>query len=101
MVVSVKRKYEEWLKKTRGVVGVAVGNQHIIVYVEEITPEVQAIPKTLEGVPVEIKVVGKIRLLSYSSRYRPVPGGVSIGGINTGTLAVSYTHLTLPTTERV
>ena len=83
-------RYKEQIKKIRGVIGVGLGNGSIVVFVEEITPEVRAfIPKELDGVPVKIVRTGRfIALQDPTERWRPVPGGVSIGHpeVTAGTL---------------
>jgi hypothetical protein len=79
-----------------GVAGVSHHSQQLVVYVE--TPEAASkIPQTLMGYPVKTVVSGKFRTLSLPSaktgrtlagllgarteRWRPVPGGVSIGSV--------------------
>ena len=97
-VLKLKEKYEEYLRGIKGVTGVGL-NSSIIVYVERVTPEIrQVIPKQLEGVPVRIKETGVIRFVSVvpmtatyadrTKRFRPCPGGVSVGhpSVGTGTL---------------
>ncbi len=46
------------------------------------------VPSTIDGVPTDVVETGPIRALSYTGRYRPAPGGVSIGhmDITAGTL---------------
>jgi len=97
---DVKERYESQLLAIPGVTGVGY-NGSINVYVEKITPQITAfIPKRVEGVPINIRVTGgKFRLLSLlpvaaiygerTGRYRPAPGGVSIGHpeVTAGTLA--------------
>jgi len=80
-VTEVKRKYTPYLLKIPEVQGVGVGNSHLIIYVEKITPELrEVLPKILEGVPVEIKESGKFQLfLTTTDRWRPALGGVSLG----------------------
>ena len=88
-VEEVLSKYRDQILRLKGVTGVGRGNQHIIVFVEKKTPEVEAfIPRLLEGVPVKVVETGKVRLLSFTGRYRPVPGGVSVGHykVTAGTL---------------
>ena len=48
------------------------------------------IPLTIESVFIDVIEVGEIRALSYTEKYRPAPGGVSIGhyNITAGTLGV-------------
>jgi len=97
---KVKEKYEEQLLKYTGVTGVSY-NHSLIVYVEKATPQLKRlIPKTLNGVKVRIIETGKIVPLPltvpikeavYSARtgrYRPAPGGVSVGhkDVTAGTL---------------
>lgn len=86
---SVKERYKEYLLKIPGVTGVGL-NGSIIIYVETLTPELkELLPKTLEGFPVKVKVVGRIRMMqSRTDRWRPAPGGVSIGHpkVTAGTL---------------
>ena len=97
-ILKIKQRYEEYLKGIKGVTGVGL-NGSIIVYVDRVTPEIrQVIPRQLEGVPVHI-VESKFRLMAlrimdatYADRvmrYRPAPGGVSVGhpSITAGTLA--------------
>lgn len=86
------------LKAIPGVTAVGIGGAgDIVVFVSQLTPQVQSqIPKSVEGVPVRIKVSGPIKLLSQilvppsqilipsratsrTTRLRPAPGGVSIG----------------------
>jgi len=88
---KVKERYKDYLLKLPNVVGVGVSNQHIVVMVEKLTPEIrEMLPKTLDGIPVEIIEVGRIRLFDYDTtkRWRPAPGGVSIGHpeVTAGTL---------------
>lgn len=40
------------------------------------------VPPTLDGIPTDVVETGPIRALSYTGRYRPAPGGVSIGHMN-------------------
>jgi len=54
---EVKEKYEDWLLRIPGVVGVAAGDREIIVYVE--SEDVQ-VPSTLEGVPVVKEPIGRV-----------------------------------------
>jgi len=100
-VVRVKEKYEEYLLKLEGVTGVGV-NGSIRIYVERLTPQLaRMLPKELDGVPVRIIETGKIVPMGINAvavahaiyadrtkRYRPAPGGVSIGHpeITAGTL---------------
>jgi hypothetical protein len=79
-----------------GIAGISYHSQQLVVYVE--TPEAASkIPQTLMGYPVKTVVSGKFKALSLPSaktgrtlagllaarteRWRPVPGGVSIGSV--------------------
>jgi hypothetical protein len=46
------------------------------------------VPPTIDNIPTDVLETGPIRALSYTGRYRPAPGGVSIGhrDITAGTL---------------
>lgn len=48
----------------------------------------KAIPATLGGTPTDVQQTGVIKALEYTGKYRPAPGGVSIGHpkITAGTL---------------
>lgn len=88
-VKKIKKKYEELLLGVKGVTGVGL-NGSIIVYVEKVTPELrQVIPRQLESIPVRIEESGKVVLMALrpmlavyanrTDRWRPAPGGVSVG----------------------
>jgi hypothetical protein len=77
---------EDWKKsilEIPGVTGIARGrgSQKIIIYVEKLSNQVlSAIPSKLDGIPVQVKTTGKIRLLqARTDRWRPLVGGISIG----------------------
>ena len=111
-VLKVKEKYEEELLKIKGVVGVGA-NHSIIIYVEKLTPQLAAwLPRTLEGIPVRVVEVGKVKpLIStyrveplYASRvrrYRPVPGGVSIGHVEITAGTLTCTAVDAKTGEKL
>jgi len=56
---EVKEKYESKLLSIKGVVGVSAYGGKIIVYVEDADTMLR-LPRMLEGVPVEPKIVGKV-----------------------------------------
>lgn len=103
-VKKIKEKYEEYLRKIGGVVGVGY-NHSINIYVERLTPQLAAfLPRKLDGVPVRIvQTGGKIVPLALTLpipvaaaiyadrtlRFRPSPGGVSCGHpqVTAGTLS--------------
>jgi len=94
-----KERYEEELLKIPGVVGVGVSyvdnKPVIVVFVREVTPEVlMQIPARIEGIEVIVKqtempvvtalletkkVLPVATEASRTARWRPIPGGVSIG----------------------
>jgi hypothetical protein len=81
-----------------GVAGVSYreSNARLVVYVED-EDTAARVPETLLGYPVEVRVVGRIYTLSLppgkegrtlagvlglkTARWRPVPGGVSVGSV--------------------
>ena len=93
---KIKERYEKYLMGIEGVTGVGIANQHIAVLVEKVTPELKAVlPRTLDGVPVKIIEVGRVRLfLDTTDKWRPAPGGVSLGHpkVTAGTFACLVTR---------
>jgi len=87
-VRAVKEKWQNTLSAIPGVNSVGIANNHILVRVADRATAAK-IPKTIDGVEVRV-LIGSVRLLdAYTGRYRPVPGGVSIGNVNitAGTLS--------------
>lgn len=58
--VEVKNKYEDQLLRIPGVVGVVATEDRIVVFVES---EGVRVPSSLEGIPVEKRVVGRVTTL--------------------------------------
>lgn len=91
---TLKRYDLRIYKKTKSVNGVVIGQENgrwvMTVLVTKKRRSHRWLEKlTLEGLPVKIKQVGKIRAVkSRTSKWRPAPGGVSIGhpNITAGTL---------------
>ena len=83
----VRAQIEKHLLELEGVVGVSHCNpcEKIIVYVEDETWS-EAVPSVLAGLPVEVKVVGKVTILPLLTqqiipnrqKHRPLLGGISI-----------------------
>ena len=82
-----------------GIVGISHGSDYLKVYVED-EEKAKKVPYTLMGKEVDVVISGKFRTLqvmpkaadgssmagilaSRSERWRPVPGGVSIGSVET------------------
>jgi hypothetical protein len=97
MSIKVKQVLEDWkdtLLKIPNVtaVGRASGSGKIVIYVKKMSLQILgAIPPQIDGVPVEIRESGEIKLLSMmpltlelsrTARYRPILGGISIGSIH-------------------
>lgn len=64
-----------------GIAGVSYSCNRLRVYVES---ELDAwkVPEKIMGFPVDVKVIGRLNILQRrTDRFRPVPGGVSIGSI--------------------
>ena len=62
MAYAVKEKYESWLLKIPGVIGVSATRDRIIVYVVSEKAKLR-VPSRLEGFPVEVRTVGRLRAL--------------------------------------
>ena len=97
--IKALKKWQANIMRIPGVVAIGRGEgspAKIVIYVEKLTPKVEKmIPRTLEGIPVEIRESGKIRILplleeplpmaiepARTSRVRPLVGGISIGSIH-------------------
>ena len=66
-IEQVQERHERELMATPGVVGVGIGerrgNPVLLVMVRERTPEVERLPRQIEGVPVEVELVGDVEAL--------------------------------------
>ena len=60
-IKEVKESYKRQLLGMEGVEGVGVGEDAIIVFIEDATV-IEGIPKELEGIPVRTVVSGKFEL---------------------------------------
>jgi hypothetical protein len=93
----VSARIVEFLRSIRGVNAVKVEKDRIIVYCDEGT----ILPTAVDGIPVEKRIGGRAKIMSYvvetekivegksrTEEWRPAPGGVSIGhyNISAGTL---------------
>lgn len=105
-LLKIKEEREDELLKLKGITGVGLRNRKIVVYVEKPTISIlEAIPAKIEGIDVMVYVTGKIVPLnklainpmslqafgaSRTAKFRPAPGGVSIGhySITAGSLGV-------------
>ena len=103
---SVPRIHETRLFRKRNVVGVGIANKVVggrrtdkpcvVVFVERKVPRSQLrpndlIPETIEAMKTDVVETGRIQALqARTDRWRPAPGGVSIGHyrITAGTLGV-------------
>ena len=78
--IEVQNRHTEVLMGISGVVGTATGiapDGQPVIKVLTTRAGIPGIPKSLDGIPVEVKVTGMIVAFSYWSR--PVPIGVSTG----------------------
>jgi len=101
---ALKKKKNSFMKKSN-VTGVAAGYKMkdgkrtkdlaVVVFVKSkveasTLASAELIPKTIDGVPTDVIVTGEIKAqaLSPQGRFRPAPGGVSVGhySITAGTL---------------
>ena len=81
-VMAVQNRHTDRLLEIDGVVGTATGLSAAGKPVVKILLEregVAGIPSTVDGIPVEVMVTGKIYAQALTKRYRPVPIGVSVG----------------------
>lgn len=103
-IYKVKEKYKKKLKDKRNVNGVAVGEkvseghatgeEAITIFVEKKLPKDKLrkgdlVPDKLKGYKTDVVEIGKVTaLVDTKKKYRPAPGGVSIGhyAITAGTL---------------
>jgi hypothetical protein len=100
---QAKHDYLPDLIQLQNVVGVGVGYKvsdgkqldtlSVVVMVKEKTsriPSNQMVPSSIGDVETDVVQVGEITAFGYTGRYRPAPGGVSIGhpAITAGTLGV-------------
>lgn len=96
--MSVKQVLEDWRQTLLRIPGVSIvgrsvgSSSKIVIYVEKLSLQIlSAVPPFIEGIPVELRQSGKIRILSMmprtlaqsrTSRFRPLVGGCSIGSIH-------------------
>jgi len=100
---SAKAQNVSSLIKLPNVVGVGVGYKEVggqrldtlsvVVMVKEKTsklPQSQKVPPMIDGTYTDVIQVGELKALANTGRFRPAPGGVSIGhyAITAGTLGV-------------
>ena len=85
-VMEIQDRHTEALLSQRGVVGTATAllrdSEYAIKVLAKEAGVERTLPKVLEDVPVIVEVVGEIKALEFSGRYRPVTMGVSGGNIN-------------------
>jgi len=83
----VREKMENKLLELSGVVGVSYGSPKIRLYVES-KEHARSVPRFMFGVPVEVKVIGRVRFLpryvanvvvNRTAKVRPLVGGISVG----------------------
>jgi len=104
--IEVKEKHEKAILEVQGVTGVAVGlngSSVPVVMILTETPGVRGLPTSLGGVPVEMRVSGKLVALPKGGKggrvdptarfERPVPIGVSTGhpDMTAGTIGARVT----------
>lgn len=100
---QAKNQHVSSLIKLPNVVGVGVGYKEVggqrlntlsvVVLVKEKTsklPQSQRVPPMVDGTYTDVVQVGQLEAFANTGRYRPAPGGVSIGhyAITAGTLGV-------------
>ncbi len=84
-VMAAQNRHTDRLMAIDGVAGTATGLSAAGKPVVKVLLEregVSGIPSTVDGVPVEMMITGKIYAQALTKRYRPVPIGVSVGNNN-------------------
>lgn len=102
--IKVAKKSAEYLLANPNVVGLGIGYKEVsgeltdtLSLVVSVVKKVDArllvgpqriIPTSFNGIPTDVQQTGIIQALAYTDRYRPAPGGVSIGhkDVTAGTL---------------
>lgn len=102
-ILNIKESATPTIMNIPGVTGIGIGKsspEKIRVYTKSDCPNtINRIPEEINGIPVEIFVTGKLVALPLlpmqesfvlSDKYRPAPGGVSIGhrNVTAGTLGM-------------
>jgi len=82
--LEVKERIKYNFMARANVVGVGIGEEGVTVMVTQKLPlpaldTKDIIPKVILGQPTDVIQVGEIRALSDTGKWRPAPGGVSIG----------------------
>lgn len=95
-VIEIQNRHTDALLNKAGVVGTATTLLPDVGYAVKILTKDETagknLPKFLEDVPMVVEVVGEIRALELSGRYRPVTAGVSGGNINDRTKKGAYIY---------
>jgi len=85
-VIEIQNRHTDRLMENPDVVGTGTGADekgNPVVLILTRREGVPNLPRSIDGVPVRVDVVGEVRALkSYTGVYRPVPGGVSVGNTN-------------------
>jgi hypothetical protein len=95
-VMAIQDHHTPTLMAIEGVVGTGTtvlpdGGLAIRIYTE--TQGVSGVlPESLDGVPVDVKVVGVIRAFAFTAKVRPVTAGISAGDHDAGNTGPTGTH---------
>ncbi|MEK6572345.1 MAG: hypothetical protein AABZ61_13300, partial [Bacteroidota bacterium] len=81
-VMAVQNRHTDRLMKIPDVVGIGTGMDekgNYVILVLTRGEGVPNLPTVLEGVRTRVDIVGEVRAMANTSKYRPVPAGVSVG----------------------
>jgi hypothetical protein len=95
-VMAIQDRHTPTLMAIEGVVGIGTtvlpdGKLAIRIYTK--TQGVRGVlPESVDGVPVDVKVVGVIRAFAFTDKVRPVTAGISAGDHDAGNTGPTGTH---------
>lgn len=84
-IMSVQARHTDALMSNPDVVGTGIGlgeDGKPVLLILTKREGVKGLPTAVEGVKTRIDVVGEVRAMAFTGKYRPVPAGVSVGNTN-------------------
>lgn len=83
--IVVQERHTDDLMKDPDVVGTGIGageDGKPVILILTKREGVSNLPAALDGIRTRIDVVGEVKAMAFTKKYRPVPGGVSVGNAN-------------------